>query len=190
MGKWKINHTWIYPIITVGLVTIIGFALSGQWVANKLKADSVSLYTITAILGDDQPASISQKSDQRIAQFELTTDSINPIEINALQFDALGDLKNKIVRQLNLAPLSVVVQEKNLGTGDLWVYDYGRITQTVHLADKSLMIVKDNPVTLDIYSNFSRQSGRTFGVSLIGIDSPLMVEGIPLDGYLRKIKVF
>ncbi|MBU1092225.1 hypothetical protein KJ836_00940 [Patescibacteria group bacterium] len=189
MRKLKPNYKWMYSSLSVFLVAIIGFSIWWQLPVNKLNANNIPEYIITAELGADQPYNVSQKSDQRIAQFELSTDSPDSVEINALEFYALGGLKNKIVRKLNLAPLRLRLGEAILGEGEFWSYDYGSIQQLVYL-EQPLTITKDSPATLDVYVDLFYQHDQTFGISLIGIDSPLVVEGIPLNAYIRKIKTF
>jgi hypothetical protein len=178
-----------YQILSVLLVAAVAVLLGSQWAGHNLQAHNVSDYIVSATLGDDQPASVSQKPNQRIAQFKLSTDSPEPVKVKGLEFYALGDLKNKIIRQLNIVPLQVKVQDAVIGAGDTWIYDYGRIYQIVTLKDP-VILIKNNPAVVDIYADLTFKSGRTFGVSLIGIDSPLVAEGTPLDGYVRKIKVF
>ncbi|MFH0912653.1 MAG: hypothetical protein V1807_03315 [Patescibacteria group bacterium] len=189
MTKKKNNFSWAYSGLAMALIAIIGFAMWWQLPINKLRADNISEYTITAELGSDQPASVSQKYDQRIAQFTLSTDSPDPVKLSALEFYALGNLKNKIVRKFNLAPLRVRLSDVILGVGDMWTYDYGSIKQLVHL-EQPITIAKDSPAVIDVYVDLFYQHDMNFGVSLIGIDSPLLVEGIPLNAYIRKIKVF
>lgn len=189
MKKPKPNYKWMYSSLTIFLVGVIGFSIWWQLPINPLRANNVPEYMITAVLGDDQPYNVSQKSDQRIAQFELSTDSPTSVEINALEFYALGGLKNKIVRKLNLAPLRLRAGEAILGEGESWNYDYGSIQQLIYL-EQPLIIVKDSPAVIDVYVDLFYQHDQTFGVSLIGIDSPLVVEGIPLNAHIRKIKTF
>lgn len=179
----------MYYSLSVFLVAIIGFSIWWQLPINKLKANNISAYTITAELGEDQPYNVSQKSDQRIAQFNLSTNSPDPVEIDALEFYALGSLKNKIVRKLNLAPLRLRLGEEMLGEGESWNYDYGSIQQLVNFTEP-LILVKDQTAIVDVYVDLFYQHDQTFGVSLIGIGSPLVVEGIPLNVYIHKIKTF
>ncbi|MBU1082976.1 hypothetical protein KKE14_00850 [Patescibacteria group bacterium] len=189
MKKKKQNHDWTYSGLAVALVAVVGFSMWWQLPIKETAADNVSEYTITVELGEDQPESVSQKLDQKVAQFKISTDSPKPVEINALEFHALGSLKSKIVRKLNSAPLRVRLDDAVLGEGDTWAYYYGRIQQIVSF-EQPLTLDKDNPALVDVYADLFYQHDVTFGVALIGVESPLVVEGMWLNGYLYKIKIF
>ena len=189
----KKNTSWwnkfnVYQITAVVLVLAMAGFLGSQWVGGKLKAANVSNYILTVTLTDDQPEFLSQTAEyQKVAQFQLTTDSPVPVTISALKFNVLGGIKNKIFRWLNLLPLSLMYQSDIIGVGEGWTHDYGLIQQTVVLS-KSLTVVKDQPVILDVYTDLSRQKDQAFGLDLVGVDSPLLVEGIPVQSILYKIK--
>lgn len=190
----KKNNFWwkkfnLYQIVAVILVLAMAGFLGSQWIGEKLNAAAdVSKYTVTVALTDEQPELLSQAAEyQKVAQFQFTTDSPKPVAISALRFDVLGGIKNKIFRWLNLLPLSLLSQSEIVGIGEGWTHEYGLIEQVVVLS-KPLTVVKDQPVVLDVYTDLSRQINQAFGLDLVGVDSPLLAEGIPVQSIIYKIK--
>lgn len=188
----KKNHYWwskfdVYQIVALVLVLAIAGFLGAQWAGSGLKASSVSNYTLSVTLTDDQPEVLSQAAEnQKIAQFQLTTSSPSPVTISAFKFNVWGGIKNKIFRQISILPLSIISGSKTVGVGEGWIYDYGVIQQIVVLSE-SLTVVKGQPVIFDVYTNLARQKDQAFGLDLVGVDSPLLVDGIPVQSLLYKI---
>jgi len=178
----------IHQIVAIVLVLVIAGFLGVQWMGPKLKAATVSNYILTAALTDDQPAALSQLAEnQKVVQFQLTTDSPEPVAISALKFNVLGGIKSKIFRQLNILPLSIIRGSETVGIGESWTYEYGLIQQIVVLS-KPFTVVNGQPIVFDVYTDLSRRKDLAFGLGLAGVDSPLLTEGIPVQGILYKIK--
>lgn len=174
-------------VVAVILVLIIAGFLGVQWMGTRSNAASVSNYSISIALTDNQPEALSQAiGSQKVAQFQLTTNSPSPVTISAFKFNVLGGVKNKIFRRLNLLPLSLIYQSETIGMGEGWVYDYGAIEQVVVLS-KSLTLSENQPVVLDIYTDLYGQKDQAFGLDLVGVDSPLLVEGMPVQSLIYKI---
>lgn len=184
----KLSKANVFQVITLVLVVSVAIFLGMQWTGRSLKAANIYNYTLTVTLTDDQPESLSQVAEnQKVAQFQLATDSPAPVTISALRFDVLGGIKNKIFRWLNLLPLSLMYQSEIIGVGEGWTHDYGLIEQIVVLS-KPLTVVKGQPVVLDVYTDLSRQKDQAFGLDLVGVDSPLLVEEvIPTQSLIYKI---
>lgn len=189
----KKNISWlakidVFQVVALILVVSVAVFLGIQWAGHNLKAASIYNYTLMVTLTSDQPETLSQAAEyQKVVQFQLSTDSPAPVQISAFKFNVLGGIKSKIIRQLNILPLSIINGSETVGVGEGWVYDFGVIQQTVVLS-KSLMIVKDQPVVLDVYTDLSRRKDLAFGLDLVGIDSPLLADGIPVQSILYKIK--
>lgn len=173
----------------VTLVLILSVTLGGQLGSQSPATVEANGGLVSAVLGDERGLALGQLPDQRVAKFVLSTSSIDPVAINSIMFRAAGNLTSQISRRTNLAPLTIYVDTKLVGTGSEWAKDYGSLEQVVPLMEP-IVLNSSQPVVVDVRADLTKLRDHTFGVELVNVDGPLGQSVISILGPIHKIKAF